>query len=182
MEFLSKTLSKEQTSSTSGNSTAQTTELRSPIASGQRENQDKFEFLKQLTSRRKHSRKSFYEHLFGVYTHLKEQNLPEEVCDAGLFHSIYGTEFYKFHNNRITRDVVRGYIGDYAEELAYIFCSVKKSRFEAIVSNTLGLSRQQHIDLCHIEFSNLWDQKKNGELDEKLDTLTQTIAQLENCK
>jgi hypothetical protein len=181
-KILGKILRKTQTSSSSSNITSQTTALRSPTEAGQPEGQDKFEFLKELTSSSKHLRKSFYEHLFNVYTHLKEQKLPEEVCNAGLFHSIYGTEFYDFYSNRITRDVVRGYIGEYAEELVHIFCSMKKNRFDAIVDNALGLSKRQQTDLCHVEFANLWDQNEHGQLDGKLDILNQTIVRLENSK
>ena len=115
MAPLSKVLGEKQTSSSSSNSTSQATALNLPTEAGQSEDRDKFEFLKELTSNSKHLHKSFYEHLFNVYTYLKEQNLPEEVCDAGLFHSIYGTESYDFNSNRITRDVVRGYICEYAE-------------------------------------------------------------------
>lgn len=77
---------------------------------------------------------------------------------------------------------MRGYIGEYAEELVHIFCGMRKGRFNAIVNNTQGLSKQQHIDLCHVEFANLWDQNKDGDLDAKMDILNQTIARLENSK
>lgn len=156
---------------------------RSMLAdAGQPQEQDKFEFLKELTSSNKHLKRPFYEHLFNVYTHLKEQMLPEEVCNAGLFHSIYGTEFYHFHNDRITRDVVRGYIGSYAEELVYIFCSLKVDRFDNIVNNTLGLSKRQQMDLCHIEYANGWDQKGRRGVDDKLDILDKHMARLEDSK
>ncbi len=111
--------------------------------------------------------------------HLKEENAPEEICDAGLFHSIYGTEFYKYQNNKITRDIVRRIIGGYAEELVYIFCT-SKNRFNVIVKNTRGLTNQQVIDLCHIESANLSDQNETGIYDQKLDILSDTIVRLQN--
>ena len=37
----------------------------------------------------------FYDHCYGVYSFLKERALPEYVCLAGLYHSIYGTEYFK---------------------------------------------------------------------------------------
>jgi hypothetical protein len=182
MAFLNKTLSEEQISmSSSSDSALQTTVSHSPSEAGQTEDADKFKFLQGLTSSSKHRGKSFYGHLFNVYMHLKEQNFSKEVCDAGLFHSIYGTEFYEFHNNRITRDIVRRYIGTYAEELVYIFCSIKKDRFGTIVDNRLGLSKQQQLDLCYVEFANGWDQREHRKVDDRrFDILSQTIARLEN--
>ncbi|KAF2468343.1 uncharacterized protein BDR25DRAFT_316133 [Lindgomyces ingoldianus] len=121
---------------------------------------DKFAFLKAHTSESKYrGKESFYQHLFNVYSYLKAQSLPDEVCDAGLYHSVYGTEFYDFQNDSITRDIVRSYIGEYAEELAYTFCQLKKNRFDSIVNNTPGWTLKQHLDLCRLEYANFWDNK-----------------------
>ncbi|KIW26104.1 uncharacterized protein PV07_09231 [Cladophialophora immunda] len=141
--------------------------------------QDKFAFLREITGTQKHRNKTFYQHLFNVYTYLKKHGAPEEVCDAGLFHSIYGTESYGFQNHRITREVVRGFIGDYAEELVYIFCTTK-DRFKAIVNNTMALSARQARDLCCIEFANMWDQNKDRRYQERLIMLGQAIVRLES--
>lgn len=142
--------------------------------------QDKFAFLQEITGTQKHSNnKTFYQHLFNVYTYLKEHGAPEEVCDAGLFHSIYGTEFYEFQNDRITREVVRGFIGNYAEELVYVFCTIK-DRFKVIVNNTMGLSARQARDLCCIEFANKWDQNKNRKYRDQLIMLGEEIVRLES--
>lgn len=142
---------------------------------------DKFTFLKELTSAEKHHGKtSFYQHLFNVYSYLKSQSLHDEVCDAGLFHSVYGTEFYHFQSAAITRDVVRGYIGEYAEELVHIFCGLRKGRFGSIVNNTPGWGVRQHLDLCRLEYANLWDGKEDRNVQDRMDILSQTIARLES--
>jgi len=140
---------------------------------------DKFAFLQEITGTQKHRNKTFYQHLFNVYTYLKEHGAPEEVCDAGLFHSVYGTEFYEFQDGRITREVVRGFIGDYAEELVHIFCTTKE-RFKVIVNNTMGLSARQARDLCCIEFANKWDQRNGGRYREQLIELGEAIVRLES--
>lgn len=141
---------------------------------------DKFTFLRELTSRKKHhGNKSFYQHLCNVYGYLKSQSAPDEVCDAGLFHAIYGTEFYDFQSSAITREVVRGYIGEYAEELVYIFCGLRNGRFRSIINNTPGWSAEQHLDLCWVEFSNLLDHKGFRDVEERLEILGQTIRRLE---
>jgi hypothetical protein len=141
--------------------------------------QDKFAFLQEITGTTEHVKdKLFYTHLFNVYTYLKERGLPEEVCDAGLYHSIYGTEFYKFHHDRITRDVVRGLIGDYAEELVYVFCTTK-GRFKAFTTNSEGREPRQARDLCVVEFANLRDQNKGGRNRQKLITLANAVTRFE---
>lgn len=140
--------------------------------------QDKFAFLQELTSQQRHSGKTFYQHLLNVYTALKDAGASPEVCDAGLFHSIYGTEFYSFQSNRITRDVVRGMIGEYAEGLVYVFCT-SKERFRVIVENMLGLGKREQLDLCRIEIANLGDQNPRGKLDEKIRVLEMTMRSLE---
>ena len=37
----------------------------------------------------------FLEHLSGVQDVLQSWNEPEYVCNAGLFHSVYGTELFQ---------------------------------------------------------------------------------------
>ena len=45
------------------------------------------------------------------------------MCDAGLFHSIYGTEgFQGFTLPFDRRDDIRALIGDRAERLVWVFC------------------------------------------------------------
>ncbi|KIV82649.1 hypothetical protein PV11_04745 [Exophiala sideris] len=151
----------------------------SPPGADQSATQDKFAFLQDITGAQKHRKKTFYQHLLNVYTYLKEHGAPEEICDAGLFHSIYGTELYEFQDNRITRDVVRGFIGNYAEELVHVFCTTK-DRFKVIVNNTMGLGARQARDLCCIEFANKWDQNGDGRYRKQLIMLAETIVRLES--
>ena len=141
---------------------------------------DKFAILQEITGAQKHAwNKPFYQHLFNVYTYLKERGAPEEVCDAGLFHSVYGTESYDFQNNRVTREVVRGFIGDYAEELVHVFCTTK-DRFNVLVNNSMGLSARQARDLCCIEFANKWDQNQDRRYRKQLIALGAAIVRLES--
>ena len=145
----------------------------------------KVRFLKKLTSsRHHHGKKTLYQHLCNVYAYLESQSCPEELRDAGLFHSIYGTEFFTFHSGAITRDVVRGYIGEYAEELVYIFCGLRRERFESIVNNTLALTAKQHLDLCWLEYANCWDHQDHRNVEmrmanlKKMEILSQVIPTL----
>lgn len=140
---------------------------------------DKFAYLQALTSSSRHGKKSFYQHLLNVHNYLQSQSLSPEVCDAGLFHSIYGTEFYQFEDATITRDAVRGYISEYAEELVHMYCGLRKGRFKAIADNTMGWSTRQHLDLCWLENANCWDVKENRDVEEQLNTLGHTIRRFE---
>ena len=63
-------------------------------------------FLITYTKNINHSNGFFIEHLIGVYNILKEINQDEDVCLAGLFHSIYGTDSFKLDLN-IKRDEIK---------------------------------------------------------------------------
>ena len=42
-----------------------------------------------------HTHKSYLAHLIAVFRTLEAQGYPEDVCRAGMFHSIYGTERFQ---------------------------------------------------------------------------------------
>ena len=92
----------------------------------------KIDFLKQLGSDKfKHRNQSLLEHLIGVRDILKKWGVPEYVQDGGLFHSVYGTTYFK-PQLTIDRDAVRYLIGEKAEELAYWFCFLDSPRSQRI--------------------------------------------------
>jgi len=62
-----------------------------------------------------------------VETILRIWHAKDEVCKAGLFHSIYGTEgFQGFKLHLSNRPRLRNLIGSDAERLAWIFCMVDR--------------------------------------------------------
>ena len=92
----------------------------------------KIDFLKQLGSDKfKHRNQSLLEHLIGVRDILKKWGVPEYVQDGGLFHSVYGTTYFK-PQMTTDRDAVRYLIGEKAEELAYWFCFLDSPRSQRI--------------------------------------------------
>ena len=92
----------------------------------------KIDFLKQLGSDKfKHRNQSLLEHLIGVRDILEKWGAPEYVQDGGLFHSVYGTTYFK-PQLTIDRDAVRYLIGEKAEELAYWFCFLDSPRAQRI--------------------------------------------------
>ena len=42
-----------------------------------------------------HTHKSYLAHLIAVFRSLESHGCPQDVCRAGMFHSIYGTEKFQ---------------------------------------------------------------------------------------
>jgi hypothetical protein len=112
-----------------------------------------------------HTHKSYLAHLIAVYRDLEAQGCPEEVCRAGMFHSIYGTErFQGFTLPLERRGEVRALVGDQAERLAYLNCAMDRPSFDhaleqdaepyrftdRIAGQEVRLSRPDFDDLCRV--------------------------------
>jgi hypothetical protein len=87
---------------------------------------------------------------------LKKQNKPEYLCLAGLFHSIYETEYFKF-NTPYTRNEVKDLIGEQAEILVYEFCNISP-RTNKLIERSGNWSDQLYADLLDLEFVNAIEQ------------------------
>jgi hypothetical protein len=112
-------------------------------------------------------------HLLGSYMLLETWGCRQELCIAGLFHSIYGTE--RFHHKPVDfqeRQSVRGLIGEEAEQLAFYFSVLKRSSlFQNLdretdfqIENRLtgefyNLSETVLADLYHIALANWLEQR-----------------------
>jgi hypothetical protein len=96
-----------------------------------------------------HSGRSLYLHLKGTHDLLRDWDNSEDVCLAGLFHSIYGTNSFK-RQSLDDRRKLRELIGDYAEQLVYNF-SVAKDRplFESIANERMR-GELQEIEAANI--------------------------------
>lgn len=114
-----------------------------------------------------HTGKSYLAHLVGVYKLMETQGCTEEICRAGMFHSIYGTQrFQGFKLPLERRSEVRTLIGERAERLAYLNCAMDRSTLDRAVPQTgdryvitdrltgeeVFLSREDFDDLCRIHF------------------------------
>lgn len=112
-----------------------------------------------------HTHKSYLAHLVALYRMLEADGCAEDVCRAGMFHSIYGTErFQGFKLPLERRDEVRELIGERAEHLAYLNCAMDRTSFDRavqaeadsyrIVDRITGapvvLPRHDFDDLCRI--------------------------------
>lgn len=77
---------------------------------------------------------AFDEHLKGVQAVLRYWGAPTHLTNAGLFHSIYGTEgFQGFSLPLSQREAIRSLIGEQAEKLAFVFCMLDRSTFDETV-------------------------------------------------
>ena len=86
-----------------------------------------------------HSDKTYLAHAAGVYRDLQRWECDEDLCRAGLFHSIYGTEpFHWFRLPLNRRDEVRDLIGVRAERLAYLNCAMTRETFDRTIQQDQG--------------------------------------------
>ena len=112
-----------------------------------------------------HSNKTYLAHLIAVYKYMEARGCSEELCRAGMFHSIYGTErFQGFKLPLERRPEVRDLIGPRAEWLAYLNCAMDRAPFDRAVAKgeepflyvdritkeEIQLSGQDFDDLCRI--------------------------------
>lgn len=91
----------------------------------------KQEFLERLGAQdASHSGENLMSHLMGTSALLRDWGARPAVCDAGLFHTVYGTESYRHPTlTPALRRNVRELIGREAEELVYLNHAKDTSRF-----------------------------------------------------
>ena len=120
----------------------------------------------------KHTEGSFLGHLVSVYRNLEKWDCDEELCRAGMFHSIYGTEkFRKFSLPLERRDEVKRLIGERAERLAYCNCVMDRASFDRAAlqeggpyefvdrdNNLIRLSDEDFDDLCRVHLCDWLEQ------------------------
>lgn len=129
--------------------------------------------------------KGFLAHLIGVYRDLEGWGCDRDVCRAGLFHSIYGTQlFQKFCLPLERRSEVQQLIGERAERLAYVNCVMERSSFDRLITTAgpyaienrvsgevIELNEQDFHDLCvvhlcdwleQVERSQYWDYRRQA--------------------
>ena len=111
----------------------------------------KIDFLKQLGCEEcLHGADTLLHHLIGTHDLLKQWGAEEYIQDAGLYHSVYGTEYFQ-PNLNITREQVREIIGTEAERLVDLFCTCQSPRAFTITLMSSGKTKE---DLLLIERAN----------------------------
>jgi hypothetical protein len=109
-----------------------------------------------------HTHKSYLAHLIAVFRSLETLGCPEDVCRAGMFHSIYGTErFQGFTLPLDRRGEVRALIGDRAEHLAYLNCAMDRASFDRVLDQVVEPFRivdritGQEVQLSQTDYDDL---------------------------
>jgi hypothetical protein len=96
-----------------------------------------------------HSHSNFLNHLIGTFNILKKWKQSDDLCFAGMFHNIYGNEYFN-PNLNVTREEVRNLIGESAENLVYRFVNCDRSE----------INKGDDIELIILNLANSLDQKK----------------------
>jgi hypothetical protein len=112
-----------------------------------------------------HTNKTYLAHLVAVYRFMEARGCLEEVCRAGMFHSIYGTELFQgFTLPLERRPDVRALIGERAEHLAFLNCVMDRASFDRaleqdaepyrirnrVSGEEIPLAREDFDDLCRV--------------------------------
>ena len=93
-----------------------------------------------------HSTRKLSDHLIGTHHLLESWLASRETCLAGLFHSIYGTKYFKTQPVQLPERVkMQKLIGHQAELLVYLFCVTDRREFFA----NIGCSSCTLHDIRH---------------------------------
>jgi hypothetical protein len=93
-----------------------------------------------------HTERGLLDHLLGTRELLSEWRGRPALCDAGLFHSVYGTEHYGPQAIPLSmRAAVRELIGQEAEWLAWLFCIMRRETFDENLPRTEGFTLQDRL-------------------------------------
>lgn len=120
-----------------------------------------------------HTDAGLLSHLRGVHALLAAWGARPAVCDAGLFHSVYGTESAGAAALPLAlRDEVRGRIGPEAERLAWLFGVLAKASLYAnlgrpgppwvedrVTGARIDLDGADLADLCDLTVANWLEQR-----------------------
>ncbi|HEY1737305.1 MAG TPA: hypothetical protein VGI86_01265 [Acidimicrobiia bacterium] len=79
----------------------------------------------------------FLSHLIGVRRLLATWGERAALCDAGLFHSAYGTEYFQ-PARTAERDDVIAVIGAEAERIAWLWCAIRRDTID-VAQHTVQL-------------------------------------------
>lgn len=137
------------------------------------------EYLVRLgTTDVEHSGKGFLAHLIGVFNDLERWGCDIDVCRAGMFHSIYGTElFQRFGLPFERRGELQTLIGERAERLAFWNCVMDRAKWDAqffgparprvvvnrITGETYPMTEQEFRDLATIHVCDWLEQVPRSE-------------------
>jgi hypothetical protein len=93
-----------------------------------------------------HSQRNLLDHLSGTHALLVAWNERPAICDAGLFHSVYGTEHFGTASIPLSqREQVKEIIGPEAERLAWLFGIMRRETFDENINRPSGFSIEHRL-------------------------------------
>jgi hypothetical protein len=125
-----------------------------------------------------HTQKNYLAHLISVYKLMESQGCTEELCRAGMFHSIYGTERFRGFTLPVERrQEIQALIGERAERLVYLNCFMVRDTLDrALEMDTepypirlrtgeeFPLAKADFDDLCRVHLFDWLEQVPRSQL------------------
>jgi len=93
-----------------------------------------------------HGNKNLFQHLINVYDKLRKWNCHEDICYAGLFHSIYGNNSFTF-KTEADREIIKKLIGKKAELLVYLY---NQDRYQNKQLQIISLANELDQDFIYV--------------------------------
>jgi SM-20-related protein len=132
-------------------------ELRSIVVfktAGPEYNRPHVQWIKDRTEGIPHSSTDLFHHLYNTAMTIESmKGVPHHIINAGLYHSIYGTEYFD-PELEVTKEEVIEQIGEKAENLVHLFCTLK-NRYDSILNNTGNWDAETHFGLLLLELANM---------------------------
>tara|TARA_R110002153_G_scaffold7687_1_gene34344 strand:- start:65 stop:919 length:855 start_codon:yes stop_codon:yes gene_type:complete len=101
-----------------------------------------------------HGNKNLFQHLINVYNKLRKWNCHEDICYAGLFHSIYGNDSFTF-KTETDREIIKKLIGEKSESLVYLY---NQDRYKNKQLKTISLANELDQNFIHL-IDNFFDKE-----------------------
>lgn len=128
-------------------------------------------YLKNIgTDKLPHSNRTLLDHLIGTANLLKELGRTEIEQKAGLFHSIYGTEYYKHSKKlKVEREEIINLIGNECEKLVHVFCNLNNRTRTILLKE--DFEEPLKTQLLWLEYANIKEQQPNSPFLEKFEQI-----------
>ena len=99
-------------------------------------------FLKEIGAEdAQHSHTSLLAHLAGVRKLLGEWGARPALVEAGLFHSVYGTEYFALGTVELEkRSKICALIGAEAEEIVHLWCTIRRESLSENLNRSAGFT------------------------------------------
>lgn len=108
---------------------------------------------------------TLYDHLVNTFYILKNLNQSQNVCFAGLLHSIYGTEYFNPNIFPEEQEIIE-LIGEEANQLIKYF-SIQNRDFN-IIENAFNLDNKNQLALLYVLYANYIEQSYRQVIDRNI--------------